>query len=85
MKTKLCPSTLDKASYSSSILTKQHNMRLITTLSVIALPVYGAVHESLAGLPFGWEESSVAVDDNTQVSMTAYVYVATHIITKERH
>jgi hypothetical protein len=35
----------------------------------LALPAYGAVHETLAALPLGWTESSVQLTDSTQLQM----------------
>lgn len=60
-------------------------MRLATTLSVFALPVYGAIHESLVGLPFGWSESDAVVDDSTKVSMMVAVYVVSNVTDCNQH
>lgn len=40
-------------------------------LSVLALtaPAYGAVHESLAALPYGWRALNKHVPDSTQVKL----------------
>lgn len=39
------------------------------SLLALALPVYGAVHESLAGLPAGWKESSVNLSPSKEMRM----------------
>ena len=39
------------------------------TLLSLALPAYAAVHEQLAALPVGWEESSYALSDGSTMQM----------------
>lgn len=35
----------------------------------LALPAYGAVHESLSALPFGWTESEQHVSDSSLIQL----------------
>lgn len=44
-------------------------MPLKVSLLALALPVYGAVHESLAGLPAGWRESSISLHPSRKMHM----------------
>lgn len=44
-------------------------MAFRAALLCLALPVYGAVHESLAAVPSGWKETSVDVPDSTTVRL----------------
>lgn len=44
-------------------------------LLALALPAYGAVHESLAALPMGWTESTIELADETKTQMQVALYV----------
>lgn len=53
---------------------------LKSILLVFALPVYGAIHESLSWPPYGWSECPVVVDNDTSISLSVSLYVA-YVIT----